>query len=370
MTRLGTQAGDSAARASAHIILQGFNPSDTSKLCLIEHLSNTLPSRPYCSDDLQAGVYIRPQPEALKARYVQWNQRNRAATLLFDIDRNEAGASWIDNDAPVPNVIVMNPKNGHVKIGYALAVPVTTSYKAHKAPREMLERLEVNLTKLLGADPSFSGVRAVTNNPFHPDWVVRTPTSHLYTLGELLEAVPGPTVKPGRAELIGEGRNVTIFHELRTWAYPLARAARMAGNEGKWTDAVKQQAHQINARFINPLRPREVDAIAKSVSRFAWNNAHNFKASKIGGLKRSLIESKERQPLTQEEARERMRDGRAYSAQIQRDTSRNRIIEAIGELLQAGIVAPSKAQIAKQAGVSESTVTRYRAAINTDAGGN
>lgn len=373
MTRPEMEGGQRAARAGAGVILHGWN-RDIPPLSanLRDHLAATLPSRPYCSDDLQHGVYIRPQDEALKARYMQLNQRNRAATLLFDVDTSEAGAAWIDAGLPAPNLIIINPHNGHAKIGYALGVPVTTSYKGRKAPREMLERLELNMTQALGADPSFAGPRAITNNPFHTDWAVRTPTEHLYSLGELLEAIPGhsTSTKLDKAELIGEGRNNTIFEELRAWAYPLARAARTAGDEGRWQQAVRQQAHQINARFICPLRPREVDAIGKSVSKYTWKNAENFKASKIGGVKRALVESKDREPMTAQEARERMSEGRACSAQIQRDATRNKIIQAVGELIQAGVSSPSKAQIAQRAGLGVATVGRYRASLNMDASGN
>ncbi len=337
---------------------------------LATHFDANLPARPYCADNLRAGVVIRPRAEAMKARYMQWNQRNRAATLIFDVDTPEAGAAWIDADLPPPSLIVTNPRNGHAKLAYALAVPVTTSHKGRVAPREMLERLEVNMTRALGADPSFSGARAITNNPFHTQWVTHTPSTHLYSLGELLASVPGPSVRPEKAELIGEGRNTTIFHELRQWAYPLARAAHDAGNQDRWNAAVRAEAHKINARFVNPLRPREVDRIAQSVSVFSWRNAHNFKAAKIGGVKRALIESKHREPMTPEEARERMSEGRTYSAQVQRNATADRIIQAIGQLIQAGAFNPSKAQIAQVAGVSVATVARYRASLNTNGGGN
>ena len=337
---------------------------------LARHFDATLPTRPYCADDLRAGVVIRPRDEALRARYLQWNQRHRAATVLFDVDTAEAGAAWIDAGLPPPNLIVINPKNGHAKLAYALAVPVTTSHKGRKAPREMLDRLRLNMTAALRADPYFSGGAAITNNPIHPAWAMYSPTSHLYSLGELLETVPGPATRPEKGELIGEGRNRTIFDELSRWAYPLARAARESGDRARWDRAVREQAQRLNARFINPLRPREVDGIAKSVGKFAWENARKFKASQIGGVKRALVESKDREPMTPEEARQRMSEGRAYSAQVQRNATADRIIHAIGQLAQAGNLNPSKAQIARAAGVSERTVANYRARLNADGGGN
>lgn len=372
MTRLGTQAGNSAAQAGAQTILHGFGTTSAAESSLFDHLAVTLPARPYCSDDLLRGVYVRPQSEAIKTRYLQWNQRHKAATLLFDIDQPEAGAAWIDQGAPVPNVIVMNPKNGHVKIGYALAVPVTTSPKAHKAPKEMLGRIEAGLTRLLGADPSFSGVRAITNNPFHRDWIVRAPTSHLYSLGELLEALPGEIgiVAIEKEKQVGHGRNQTIFDELRAWAYPLARAAEATGDFERWLKEVRKRAHHINSQFTYPLLYREVDRIGRSVAEYSWRNAHKFKASVIGGVKRSLVESKDREMMTPAEAHERMQDGQAHAVHQQRNAGRNKIIQAIGELARAGITNPSKAQIAKRAGISERTVARYRAMLNTDAGGN
>lgn len=351
-----------------------------------QHFADNLPTRPYCTDTLQHGVFIRPQAEALHARYLQWNPRFRVASILFDIDRDEGGAAWIDEGAPAPNWVVINPANGHAKIGYALAVPVTTSERGRPQPRDMLQRVEVGFTHWLKADPAFTG--RVTNNPVHPAWITRSGTAHLYGLAELLDAMPyGITArKVTRSDLVSEGRNTTIFHDLRRWAYGQALAAREAGSYENWIVQLQEHAQALNT-FDTPLPAREVQHIARSVGRWTWTNAPRFSASKLGGTKRSKIKSEKRERWTGEpvltiqtsagvqraytaEARERMVDGAGHTAQVKRSASRDRIVSAIGQLIAQGITNPSRSQIARAAGVSEATVKRFRASQNLEGKGN
>lgn len=46
-----------------------------------------LPRRPYCTEDLQTGVRVRPLKTALSLPYIQANPSHLRMWMLFDVDR-------------------------------------------------------------------------------------------------------------------------------------------------------------------------------------------------------------------------------------------------------------------------------------------
>ena len=48
--------------------------------------SESLPTRPYCSDNLSQGIYPRLQRIAVTKRYIQLNPPQQQYWLVFDID--------------------------------------------------------------------------------------------------------------------------------------------------------------------------------------------------------------------------------------------------------------------------------------------
>src|SRR5690554_7643756 len=87
-----------------------------------------------CSDDFGNVVHL-PKDDALEKPYIAPNNKAFINCLLFDIDRPEAGAAWIDADLPQPNWTVQNPNNGHVHLGYWLKTPVSRTL-ASRADRK------------------------------------------------------------------------------------------------------------------------------------------------------------------------------------------------------------------------------------------
>ena len=53
-----------------------------------------LPRRPYCTDDLSAGLVIRSRDQAARYRYIQPNPPGLACWLVFDVDHPYAVLSW------------------------------------------------------------------------------------------------------------------------------------------------------------------------------------------------------------------------------------------------------------------------------------
>ena len=64
----------------------------------------------------------------------------------------------------------------------------------------------------------------------------------------------------------GEGRNCTLFNDLRQLCY--REASHYFGNEHALSSRVLTLALAMNQQFAVPLSPREIRAIAKSVTKW------------------------------------------------------------------------------------------------------
>lgn len=233
-------------------------------------LFERLPRRPYCADDLAAGVRIRGLEQALKCRYIQPNPPDLKFWLVYDIDRAAGAMAWDDVNLPAPNWSATNPKNGHAHLAYGIRVPVYTADPEHDKPLRLAAAIDQAYREKLKADLGYVGL--ITKNPTHPDWLVSWHTHHLYELGELAEWVELPRKVRKNARLdYGLGRNVTLFEKLRYWAYAAVLEYRLNGAKyEQWHQAVLAQASKYND-FPAPLPENEVGHTAKSVSKWVWN---------------------------------------------------------------------------------------------------
>ena len=90
-------------------------------------LQERIPHKPYCTDDLTAGIRPRSYAHAIKQRYVQVNPPHLRVFLLFDLDYAGAGLAWEDNNLPMPAWAAINRENKHAHLAYALSAPVLTA---------------------------------------------------------------------------------------------------------------------------------------------------------------------------------------------------------------------------------------------------
>ncbi|TRO19643.1 hypothetical protein EQ826_24075 [Ectopseudomonas mendocina] len=230
-----------------------------------------LPRKPYCTDDLDYGLMVRPLHIAIQKRYIQPNPPGIASYLAFDIDRGDAGAAWLDSNAPRPNFIIKNPENGHAHYLYALEHPVCTTSAARIKPMRYLAAIEAAIARELGADAGYSGL--IIKNPCHGHWQTIIVEPNFYSMSALAEHLD-LTARPANDERgcqSGLGRNCTIFDTLRQWAYKAVTDYWKPNGELAWSKAVRERAHVYNV-FPEPLQPKEVNQIAKSVSKWVWKH--------------------------------------------------------------------------------------------------
>lgn len=243
----------------------------------LDLLNSSLGDYLACSDDL-GNVLRLPKKEAFKHAYIAPNNSSFINCLLFDIDNEEAGASWLDNDAPIPNWICQNPSNGHAHYGYQLIAPVPRTLKARATPQRYLARIQHAMTEQLKADRAYS--HFLTKTPEHPNHRTIWGRKQPYTLPELAEWLPDDLPLPKRikrTEAVGEGRNVTLFDSLRFWAY---RERLKYNCFDRWFNTCLAYAHDLN-QFSSPLPSNEVRHTATSVAKWTWANITNKQFSAV-----------------------------------------------------------------------------------------
>ncbi|WP_180015693.1 primase C-terminal domain-containing protein, partial [Acinetobacter sp. YH16031] len=73
-----------------------------------------------------------------------------------------------------------------------------------------------------------------------------------------------------KLEVVGLGRNVTMFEKGRHWAYKAIRDYMHHNTSLEWEKAVRAQIEAINSGFEQPLPYSEVKATAKSIAKWVW----------------------------------------------------------------------------------------------------
>lgn len=242
-----------------------------------------LPHKPWCTDDKESGLYVRPLSKALLRRFLQFNPPNALYWIVIDIDapialdNREVPSTQmlaiLNGQVPAPNFLVANPANGHAHGFYALETAVAKGeHASHKALR-YASAIEAALIRALGGDALYAGV--VAKNPHHPDWRLWKLRNEPYTLAELHDSLDlrGPSKSKLRKEAIGQGlgRNCDLFDKLRYHAYRHVEMYKADATESQWHRYCQAKAQDYND-FCPPLDANEVKHIAKSVAKWTWQH--------------------------------------------------------------------------------------------------
>ena len=239
---------------------------------LRERFAELLPVRPFAADDPHHGVRILTRPHALRRRHLQFNAPFSLRWILHDIDDSQAYFVHRDACLPPPNVIAINPGNGHAHSAYLLAVPVAKHCAARPGPLRLFAAVERGIARRIGADRRFTAL--IAKNPLHADWRVEWRRDQPYTLEELADWLFPCDMAPdvGVKIVFGAGRNCMLFDELRMAAYREVRAFKRASSIETFRDRLHKIALAINHAFSLPLGPSELRAIVKSVTCWTWSH--------------------------------------------------------------------------------------------------
>jgi hypothetical protein len=202
-------------------------------------------------------------------------------TIVIDVDHDiaaqAAGQDW--QHGPEPNLITVNPANGHAHLAFLLKAGVATTDAARVAPLRYLAAVKNALRTHYRGDPAYSGL--TTKNPVHPSWQTIERHDRLWSLGDL---AAGLDLKAARAkaksrrrqapemdlQAVDEYRNVALFDATRFWAYSAIQDYWAPNGLPQWFEAVRGHVEALNGQLQRPLPYPEVKSISKSIARWTW----------------------------------------------------------------------------------------------------
>lgn len=272
---------------------------------------NSIPNKPYASDDLAYGVKIHSKETALLKAYLQPNHPYYLYNIVFDLDYEASLVElmYSKTGIPLPNLIIENKNNGRSHAIYQLKTPVFKTDVSRQKPIIYLNAIHRTLQHVLDADVNYTGL--ICKNPLNDRWRTNTLRHTPYSLDELankLEIDWKQISKPiKQEEAVGLGRNCYLFHTVRHKAYVAIRKHRGA-TYSTWLQSVLDHCLKLNEGITEPLGYNEVKGIAKSISRYCWKrDPHCYamfierqtlkgrKGGKKGGVSRSAQYTDKRQ---------------------------------------------------------------------------
>ena len=240
---------------------------------ILDQFINTIPKRPYASDNLNYGVKICSKDAALLKVYLQPNHPYYLHNIVFDLDYEASLVEilYSKTGLPLPNLIIENKENGRSHAIYQLKTPVFKTDASRQKPIIYLNAIHSTLQHVLDADANYTGL--ICKNPLNDRWRTNTLRHTPYSLDELankLEIDWKQISKPIKQdEAVGLGRNCYIFHKARHWSYVAIRKHRGA-TYNTWLQSVLDHCLKLNEGITEPLGYNEVKGIAKSISRYCW----------------------------------------------------------------------------------------------------
>ena len=240
---------------------------------ILDQFINTIPKKPYASDNLNYGVKICSKDAALLKVYLQPNHPYYLHNIVFDLDYEASLVEilYSKTGLPLPNLIIENKENGRSHAIYQLKTPVFKTDASRQKPIIYLNAIHSTLQHVLDADANYTGL--ICKNPLNDRWRTNTLRHTPYSLDELankLEIDWKQISKPIKQdEAVGLGRNCYIFHKARHWSYVAIRKHRGA-TYNTWLQSVLDHCLKLNEGITEPLGYNEVKGISKSIARWVW----------------------------------------------------------------------------------------------------
>ena len=229
-----------------------------------------VPARMRCTDDYKCGLVARRRDQGLRHRFIEYNGGNSFLWMLHDCDRADAANAYGMAGVAEPNILMVNPANGHAHSAYLLSSPVARHPQARSHPLRFFAAIERGITRRVGADSAYAGL--IAKNPLHPHWDVEWRRNEPYSLAELADGLSREDMRPQYGRDSGAGRNVTLFDTLRTTAYREVMDFKRAGKSAaEYRQRLEAIALQINQQFAQPLPPSEVRSTLRSVVEWTWS---------------------------------------------------------------------------------------------------
>lgn len=240
-----------------------------------------LPRTMLVTNNLESGLHTEPKTTGVRHRYIQINHHNLTKMMVFDVDNSVNLYDWKYLDIPVPNLIIVNPKNQHCHMVYLLNDQnfVCRSEKARLKDILIYQAIYTQLCTKLNADSRY--VQKIMKNPFHNSWNTQVIHDDTYTFEDFakyidFKSLDGNSIRSEKSLLNeGEGRNCTVFERTRYYAYAALKTFNYGFTEEdtqNFYNAVYKYAETVNSEFAVPLGKREIKATVKSITN--WTLMH------------------------------------------------------------------------------------------------
>lgn len=265
---------------------------DMQNLTAFDDFNKRLPTWIRSANKFDEDFAVRPKDSALEFAHIGTGNDFVHVMLAFDVDRNDAGASWLDAGLPPPNLIISkkydepNHREGFAHLVYFLKFAVTK--KKDTGACRYFDSVWEGMNRALGGDPCYT--MALVKNYNRTDlYHVRSPESTPYELSDLFKHIPAEFLirnsDTNCSDFVVNGRNDKLFKALTGWARPRKNPDLPWGH---WLGQVCAQAAKLN---IDDLEDKEVKQIARSVAKYWFNRTEGHSAAhlKVLAEKRSIM---------------------------------------------------------------------------------
>ena len=335
----------------------------------LQDFEERLPYKPYCGK-YKSNRFIMPKQQAKAMPYIQANFP-AINYLPFDCDFKGAVNRAREMDLPQPTLTVITPGSGYAHLMYQLQYPIPRKHS--KATRGLMNHVIYSYKEMLRADKCITQPRQLVKNPLSPEWDVLV--GHMaFTLYELAESIPGDltehksfepalepvSVKPFEETLDPNSRNCSLFQNARLYAYSVVN---QHGGYDSLYDAVlsyieRLNDHEVPEHFpVKILKTGELRSIAKSISRWTWQNRSQFKSVSPGAMGFPSMKGLSREQYEAEVARRR-RMSAERTNDVRKEAIRAKIIQGVHRCMKHGYELSSD-NISTAARVSRRTVYNY-----------
>lgn len=248
-----------------------------------------LPRQMLVTNNLSLGLHSEEKTLGVRNRYIQINHQNLTKMMVFDVDNPISLYDWKYLDIPVPNLIIINPKNQHCHMVYLLDYSNFICRSQNGRLKDILiyQAIYNELCTRLNADPRY--VQKIMKNPFHNSWNTQVLHDDTYTFEDFAKYVDFKSIKSFEGSVARseesfmreqEGRNCTVFERTRFYAYAVLKSFNFgfsSEDSQNFYNAVFNYAEDINQEFESPLGIREIRATVKSIVN--WTLMHFGNAS-------------------------------------------------------------------------------------------
>lgn len=248
-----------------------------------------LPRQMLVTNNLSLGLHSEEKTLGVRNRYIQINHQNLTKMMVFDVDNPVSLYDWKYLDIPVPNLIIINPKNQHCHMVYLLDYSNFVCRSENGRLKDILiyQAIYNELCTRLNADPRY--VQKIMKNPFHNSWNTQVLHDDTYTFEDFAKYVDFKSIKSFEGSVARseesfmreqEGRNCTVFERTRFYAYAVLKSFNFgfsSEDSQNFYNAVFNYAEDINQEFESPLGIREIRATVKSIVN--WTLMHFGNAS-------------------------------------------------------------------------------------------